>query len=105
DNQQWYFQDTAVAVGITPELEIGNDPWVVYPNPLINTHFTVKGLNDFSSPQVRISIISLQGKVIFAKKFPVAETIQVDVDGIKPGSYIVRIQTTTIISQKQINIL
>lgn len=62
----------------------------VYPNPSHNEFLTIK-LHTGLGSNIRIELITIDGKSVFTKSFQAAETINLDVSEVLSGNYIVKI--------------
>jgi len=62
----------------------------IYPNPF-HTCFTLVCTDDDFSGTLHATIISLQGKMLFAAEYPVAEKAEIRPGSLAPGIYVLRV--------------
>jgi hypothetical protein len=70
------------------------EPIVLYPNPASNA-LTIS-MRDMRADQLEVTILDLQGQVIFQKKMNssdvcVGETCQINTERLKPGIYLIKL--------------
>jgi len=86
---QWPINCGSLTTSIN-ELEL-NRHLTIYPNPLTSNNLTVR--IDYLRPS-RLEIFDLTGKLIFQNKVNASSQIQqIDLSGIKNGSYIIKVLT------------
>lgn len=78
------------------------NPFTLYPNPVHSGNLNIKGQ---FSPNSRIEIFDLSGRLLKASSINAGTTAQVNIDAFRAGTYVVRIFSNNANTSNKINII
>jgi hypothetical protein len=102
-NLNW-FAITAGTKSATMSIESADESVSLYPNPVYNNQFSIRLSSITENENVRYKILDLTGKEIYSNSTRLESSSDIDVtlNGIKPGIYMVLVETSGVFKTQKL---